>query len=37
MDELLYLVALIAGIGGAFYLWNYSKAKKAAAVQKRKK
>ncbi len=28
MDELLYLIAIVAGIGGTFALWRYSRSKK---------
>lgn len=37
MDELLYLLALIVGIGGAYFIWRNTKAKKQAVVQKRKR
>jgi drug/metabolite transporter superfamily protein YnfA len=39
MDELLYLLALIAGIVGTLAIWRYARSKQRAAVrviQKRK-
>jgi drug/metabolite transporter superfamily protein YnfA len=33
MDELLYLTALVVGIGGGFSFWKYNKTKKKAAVR----
>ncbi len=37
MDELLYLIALIVGIVGAWSIWNYSKQKRGAITQRKKR
>lgn len=33
MDELLYLIALVAGFAGAFGLWRYSRTRKRALAR----
>ncbi len=33
MDELLYLIALVAGFVGCFTLWRYSKTRKKALTR----
>ncbi|WP_408011512.1 hypothetical protein ACJROX_15235 [Pseudalkalibacillus sp. A8] len=37
MDELLYLIALIVGLVGVWSIYNYSKQKRFAIIQKKKR